>query len=204
MLDLAILRTSKITVSSVAPLTPLPPWKKILPLVFYILVRFQKQAATPSAAAECIYRVKLHGLHANTIVWAAQSLLKDRLYLHIKGILQDMPIWGVHKEQSLLQLVPCLLKVLMYITDIKDIPQPYLVIYWELVLYKMSPDIQFLWLKGWKKNVQQNTSRRWNNLTPFSVFALKCPSNHQFSQRQKSNILSTFCGVAYWFFSPVL
>lgn len=120
--------------------TPLPSKKKKsnlkkLLLVFDILSQFQKQAATPSAAAEHIYRVELHGLHANTIVWAAQLLLRDRLDLHIKRILHNMPIWGVHKEQSLLQLVPCLLKVLMHICDIKDLPQSCLVIYWELFLY---------------------------------------------------------------------
>lgn len=32
-----------------------------------------------------------------------------------------MPTGGVHKEQSLLQLVPCLLKELMYIANIEDI-----------------------------------------------------------------------------------
>lgn len=76
------------------------PPKKLL-LVLYILAQFQKQAATPSAAAECFYSVKLHGLHANTIVWVAWLVLKDRVYLHIKRILQNMPIGGVHKEQSL-------------------------------------------------------------------------------------------------------
>lgn len=69
MSDLAILTSSKITA-----LTPLSPQKKKkgnfkkLLLVFDILSQFQKQAATPSAAAEHIYRVELHGLHANTIV----------------------------------------------------------------------------------------------------------------------------------------
>lgn len=39
------------------PTPPQPPQKKekILPLVFYGLAQFQRQAATPSAAAECVY-----------------------------------------------------------------------------------------------------------------------------------------------------
>lgn len=45
-----------------------------------------------------------------------------------------MPIWGAQKEQILLQLVPCLLKVFMYIIDITAISQPYLVIYWDVFL----------------------------------------------------------------------
>lgn len=88
----------------------------------------------------------------------------------------------------------------MYIANIKDTPQPYLVIYWDVFFYRTSPDIQFLWLKGWKENGQQNISGRWNNLTPFSVFTLKCPSHHQFFQGQKLNILSAFCHVDYWLF----
>lgn len=118
---------------------------------FYTLSQFPKQAATPSAAAEQVYRVELHGLHANTIVWAAQLLLKDRLDLHIKRILQNMPIWGVHKEQSFLQLLPCLLKVLMHIADIKHIPQSYLVIYWELFYIKCHLTYSFLAWKGGRK-----------------------------------------------------
>lgn len=89
MFDLAIFTSSKITAH--APL----PWKKKIKIAsrfFYILSQFQKQAATPSAAAEHVYRVELHGLHANTIVQAAQLLLKNRLDLHIKRILQNVPI----------------------------------------------------------------------------------------------------------------